>query len=95
MASTTHDIKEILDELLVVLASMQVAIYININSEKNLPILKKYLASTVIPILSISRVMGKPNDEPSLNHDECIEDRCHVLLQTIINHMLYIELAKK
>ena len=90
MASTTHDIKEILDELLVILDSTQVTIHIDINNGKNLPILKKYLVSAVIPILSISQVMGNPSDEPSLNHDECIEDQCHVLLQTIINHIRYI-----
>ena len=90
MASTTHDINEILDELLVVLDSMQVTIYIDINSGKNLPILKKYLASTVIPIMNISRAMGKPSDEPSVNDKECIEGQCHVLLQTIINHLHYI-----
>ena len=90
MESTTHDINEILDELLVVLDIMQVAIYIDINSGKNLPILKKYLASTVIPIISISWAMGKPSDEPSVNDKECIKDQCHVLLQTIINHIHYI-----
>ena len=90
MASTTHDINKILDELLVVLDSMQVTIYIDINSGKNLPILKKYLASTVIQILSISQAMGKPSDKPSVNDKECMEDQCHVLLQTIINHIHYI-----
>ena len=95
MASTTDDINEILDELLVVLDATQVAIYININSGKNLPILKKYLANTAILIMSISRVMGKPSDEPSLNDKECVKDQCHVLLQTIINHMLYNVSTKK
>ena len=48
------------------------------------------MASAVIPIMSISRAMGKPSDEPSVNDKECIEGQCHVLLQTIINHILYI-----
>ena len=90
MASTAHDINEILNELLVVLNFMQVTIYIDINSGKNLSILKKYLASAVILIMSISRAMGKPSNEPSVNDKECIEDQCHVLLQTIINHICYI-----
>ena len=34
--------------------------------------------------------MGKLRDEPSLNRDECIEDQCHLLLQTIINHIRYV-----
>ena len=90
MAATAHDINEILDELLVVLDSKQVAIYIDINSGKNLPILKKYLASAVIPIMSIFGAMDKPSDYPSVNDKECIKDQCHVLLQTIINHIHYI-----
>ena len=52
-----HDINEILEEFLVVLDSMQVAIYIDANSVKNLPILKKYLTSTVLPITGISKAM--------------------------------------
>ena len=90
MASITPDITEIMEELLVVLDSTQVAIYIDINSGKNLLILKKYLASTVILIMSISQAMGKATDEPSLNDKECIKDECHVLLETIINHICYI-----
>ena len=88
MASSTHDINKILDELLVVLDSTQVIIYVDINCGKNLPILEKYLASAVILIMSISQAMGKPSDKPSVNDKECIEDQCHVLLQTINNHML-------
>ena len=67
MASNTQDITEIMDELLVALDSTQVTIYIDINSGKNLPILKKYLESAVILIMSISWAMGKPSHEPSLN----------------------------
>ena len=40
--------------------------------------------------MSISRAMGKLSDEPSVHDKECIEDQCHVLLQTIINHICYI-----
>ena len=90
MASSTHDINEILEELLVVLDSTQVVIYIDANSVKNLPILKKYLASTVIPIRGISKAIGKPSEERSVNDNECIEDQCYVLLETIINHINYI-----
>ena len=85
-----HDINEILDKLLVVLDSTQVAVYIDANSWKNLPILKKYLASTIIPILGISKAMGKPSDEQSVNDNEFIEDQCYELLETVINHMHYI-----
>ena len=55
MASHVCGLNEILEELLVVLDSMQVAIYIDANSSKNLPILKKYLASAVLPIAGISK----------------------------------------
>ena len=58
MASSMHDLNEILEELFVVLESTQVVIYIDVNSAKNLPILKKYLASVVIPIRGISKAMG-------------------------------------
>ena len=90
MASSTCDINEILKELLVVLDSMQVAIYIDVNSLKNLPILNKYLASTVLPITGISKAMGKTSEEQSVNENECIKDQCYVLLETIINHICYI-----
>ena len=95
MASNTQDITEIMDELLVALDSTQVTIYIDINSGKNLPILKKYLASAVILIMSISWAMGKPSHEPSLKDQGCIEDQCHVLLKTIINHIHYIMYCPK
>ena len=85
-----HDINEILDALLVVLDSMQVAVYTDANGEKNLPILKKYLASTIILILGISKAMSKPSDEQSVNDNKCIEDHCYELLETVINHIHYI-----
>ena len=85
-----HDINEILEELLVVLDSMQVAIYIDTNSAKNLPIIKKYLTSSVLPIMGISKAMGKTSEEQSVNENECIKAQCYVLLKTIINHIHYI-----
>ena len=59
MASLVCGIKETLEEILVVLDSTQVAIYIDANSWKNLPVLKKYLASAVLPIAGIYNAMGK------------------------------------
>ena len=90
MASSIHEVTGILDEFLVVLDATQVAIDIDANSEKNLPILKKYLASTIIPISGISKAMGKPGDEQSVNDNDCIEDQCYELLDTVINHICYI-----
>ena len=90
MASSIHEVTGILDEFLDVLDATQVAIYIDANSEKNLPILKKYLASTIIPILGISKAMGKPGDEQSVSDNDCIEDQCNELLDTVISHICYI-----
>ena len=73
MASSMYDTNQVLDELLVVLDSTQVAVYIDANSEKNLPILKKYLASAIIPILGISKAMGKPSDKQSVNVQEVLK----------------------
>ena len=95
MVSHTCGINEILEELLVVLDSTQVAIYIDANSSKNLPILKKYLASAVLPIAGISKVMGKTSEEQSVSENECIEDQCYELLETIINHIHYIRFLPK
>ena len=82
MASHMLGVKEILEELLVVLDCTQVAIYIDANGLKNLPILKKYLASAVQPIAGISKAI-------------CIEDQCCELLETIINHICYIHFLPK
>ena len=90
MACHTCGIKEILEEILLVLDSMQVPIYIDANSSKNLPILKKYLASAVLPIAGISKAMGKTSEEQSVSENECIKDQCYELLETIINHICYI-----
>ena len=66
MASNTL-LNEMLEELLLVLDSSQVAIYIDVNSGRNLPILKNYLESTLVPITTISHLMGKAGDESSIN----------------------------
>ena len=69
---------------------MQVAIYIDANSVKNLPILKKYLTSAVLPIMGTSKAMGKTSEEQSVNENKYIEAQCYVLLETIIHHICYI-----
>ena len=95
MASHTCGINEILEELLVVLDSTQVTIYIDANSSKNLSILKKYLASAVLPIAGIFKAIGKSSEEQSVSENECIEDQCYELLETIINHICYIQFLPK
>ena len=90
MASLVCGIKETLEEILVVLDSTQVAIYIDANSWKNLPVLKKYLASAVLPIAGIYNAMGKTSEEQSVTEKDSIEDPFYELLQTIINHIRYI-----
>ena len=95
MASLVCGIKETLEEILVVLDSTQVAIYIDANSSKNLPGLKKYLASAVLPIAGIYNAMGKTSEEQSVTEKKSIEDQCYELLQTIINHICYIRYMPK
>ena len=90
MASLVCGIKETLEEILVVLDSTQVVIYIDANSSKNLPVLKKYLESAVLPIAGIYNVMGKTSEEQSVTEKDSIEDPFYELLQTIINHIHYI-----
>ena len=90
MASLVCGIKETLEEILVVLDSTQVAIYIDANSWKNLPVLKKYLASAVLRIAGIYNTMGKTSEEQSVTEKDSIEHPFYELLQTIINHIRYI-----
>ena len=78
---------DILEELLIVLDSSQVTIYINVNSPRNLPILKNYLDSALVPIATISHLMGKAGDKSSINEQESIENQCHELFEKIINHI--------
>ena len=77
MASLVCGIKETLEEILVVLHSTQVVIYIDANSSKNLPVLKKYLVSAVLPIAGIYNTMGKTSEEQSVTEKDSIEDQCY------------------
>ena len=95
MASHVCGLKETLEEILVVLDSTQVVIYIDVNSSKNLPVLKKYLASAVLPIAGISNAMGKTSEEQSVTEKDSIEDQCYELLETVINHICYIQFMPK
>ena len=95
MASHVCVIKETLEEILVVLDSTQVVIYIDANSSQNLPALKKYLASAVLPIAGISNAMGKTSEEQSVTEKDSIEDQGYELLETIINHIRYIRFMPK
>ena len=65
-------------------------IYINVNSARNLPVLKNYLESALVPITTISCVMGKAGYDSSINEQESMENQCHELLERIINHICYI-----
>ena len=91
MAVSIDDTDETLEEMMLVLDSSQIAIYLDVNSDKNLPILKKYLASAIVPIMGISGVMGKPKQEVSLDNSTSIEDQCHMLLKTIFDNIQYIQ----
>ena len=79
-----------LEELLLILDLSQVAIYIDVNSGRNIPVLKNYLESALVPITIISHLMGKGGDESSINEQESIENQCHELLERIINHIRHI-----
>ena len=50
MAVSIDDTDETLEEMMLVLDSSQIATYLDVNSDKNLPILKKYLTSAIVPI---------------------------------------------
>ena len=74
MASNTL-LNDMLEELLLVLDSLQVTIYIDVNSARNLPILKNYLESDLVPITTISHVMGKAGYDSSINEQESIKNQ--------------------
>ena len=94
MASKTL-LNDILKELLIVLDSSQVVIYINVNSGRNLPILKNYLKSALVPITTISHLMGKAGEESSINEQESIKNQCQELFERIINDIHYIQYRPK
>ena len=89
MASNTL-LNDMLEELLLVLDSSQVTIYIDVKSGRSLPVLKNYLESALVPITTISHLMGKAGDESSIYEQESIENQCHELLERIINHTRHI-----
>ena len=93
--ASNNVLNDILEELLIVLDSSQVMIYINVNSRRNLPILKNYLDSALVPITTISHLMGKAGDESSINEQESIKNQCHALLERIINNIHYIKYQPK
>ena len=94
MASKTL-LNDIIKELSIVLDLSQVAIYIDVNSGRNLPILKNYLKSALVPITTISHLTGKAGDKSSINEQESIENQCHELFERIINHIRYIKYCPK
>ena len=76
---------------MLVLDSSQIAVYLDVNSDKNLPILRKYLTSAVVPIMGIVGVIGKPKQEVSLDCSTSIEDQCHMLLKIVFENIQYIQ----
>ena len=66
MAVSIDDTHETLEEMMLVLDSSQITIYLDVNSDKNLPILKKYLTGAIVPIMGIWGIMGKQKQEISL-----------------------------
>ena len=76
-----------LEELMLVLDSSMIAVYLDVNSDKNLPILRKYLTSAVIPIMGIAGVMGKAKEKVLLDNLMLIEDQCHQLLKIVFNNI--------
>ena len=95
MVASNDDTYETLKEMMLVFDSSQISIYLDVNSDKNLPILKKYLTSTIVPIMGISGVMGKPKQEVSLDNSTSIEDQCHMLLKIVFNNIQYIQYRPK
>ena len=95
MAASIDNTHETLEEMMLVLDSSQITIYLDVNSDKNLPILKKYLTSATVPIMGISGVMGKPKQEVSLDNSTSIEDQCHMLLKIVFDNIQYIQYQPK
>ena len=95
MTASVDNTYETLKEMMLVTDSSQITIYLDVNSDKNLPILKKYLTSAIVPIMSISGVMGKPKQEVSLDNSTSIEDQCHMLLKIVFDNIQYIQYQPK
>ena len=93
IASSVEDTT--LEELMLVLDSSQMVVYLDVNSDKNLPILRKYLTSTVVPIMGIAGVMGKPKQKVSLDYSTSIEDQCHMLLKIVFKNIQYTQYQPK
>ena len=90
MASSIQDTYQTLDKLMLVLDSSQIAIYLDFNSDKNLPILRKYLTSVIVSIMGIAGVIGKPKQDVSLDYSTSIEDQCPMLLKIVFKNIQYI-----
>ena len=95
MAASVDDTYETLEEMMLVLDSSQITFYLDVKSDKNLPILKKYLTSANVPIMGISGVMGKPKQEVSLDNSTSVEDQCHMLLKIVFDNIHYIQYRPK
>ena len=95
MAVSVDDTYDTLKEMMLVLDSSQITVYLDVNSVKNLLILKNYLTSAIKPIMGISGVMGKPKQEVSLDNSTSIEDQCHMLLKIIFDNIQYMQYRHK
>ena len=95
MAVSIDDTYDTFEEMMLVLDSSQIAIYLDVNSVKNLLILKNYLTSAIKPIMGISGVMGIPKQEVSLDNSTLIEDQCHMLLKIIFDNIQYMQYRHK
>ena len=80
---------------MLVLDSSQIAVYLDVNSDKNLSILRKYVTSAVVPIMHIVGVMGKPKQEVLLDYSTSIEDQCHMLLKIVFENIQNIQYQPK
>ena len=87
MATSLDETYQMLEDFVLVLDSMQIAIYLGVNSDSNLPILKKYLQSAIVPIISIAGVLGKPKQQVALDDSTSIEDQCHMLLKIVLENI--------
>ena len=95
MSVSVDNTYETLEEMMLVLDSGQISKYLDVNSDKNLPILQKYLTSAIVPVMGILGVMGKAKQEVSLDNSTSIEDQCHMLLKIVFNKIQYIQYQPK
>ena len=80
MASATFDVE--LESFITTLYTCEAAVYLD-TSPSRMDTLKKYLASALVPICTICKVLRFVNSEQLETHGESIEEICQKLLENM------------